>query len=177
VGRHSHRHVSGDGERGIRGPELAHLVATYAGLHGWGLMKGFAGRCCAVSRCSVVAVAAAGLLLPERFSRCCPQPGDRSGDGQGVPGGHPRPAPLHGPGHPGDSDHGVLGFAGDREHRQPPRPAQAPPHAEDHPHGSRCKFVLGGAGQNRVITVAGPTCQCPHMPPSGLCLAAAQPEG
>ena len=27
------------------------------------------------SRCSVAAVAAAGLLLPERFSRCCPQPG------------------------------------------------------------------------------------------------------
>ena len=27
------------------------------------------------SRCSLIAVAAAGLLLPERFSRCCPQPG------------------------------------------------------------------------------------------------------
>ena len=30
-----------------------------------------------------VAVAAAGRLLPERFSRCCPQPGYRSGDDQG----------------------------------------------------------------------------------------------
>ena len=29
------------------------------------------------------AVAAAGLLLPEGFSRCCPQPGYRSGCGQG----------------------------------------------------------------------------------------------
>jgi Conserved hypothetical protein (DUF2461) len=29
----------------------------------------------AVSRCSLIAVAAARLLLPERFSRCCPQPG------------------------------------------------------------------------------------------------------
>ena len=29
------------------------------------------------------AEAAAGLLLPERFSRCCPQPGYRSGDDQG----------------------------------------------------------------------------------------------
>jgi hypothetical protein len=35
-------------------------------------MKVFVGRCHAVSRCSLVAVAAAGLLLPERFSRCCP---------------------------------------------------------------------------------------------------------
>ena len=33
------------------------------------------------------------------------------------------------PGPPGDLDHGVRGFNGDREHRQPPRPAQAPPHA------------------------------------------------
>ena len=85
------------------------------------------------------------LLLPERFSRCCPQPGYRSGHDQGPPGGDPRPAPLHGPGHPGDIEHGGIGFAGDREHRQPPRVAQAPPHAEDHPHGSGCKFVLGGA--------------------------------
>jgi hypothetical protein len=37
----------------------------------------------AVCRCSLVAVAAAGLLLPERFSRCCPQPGYRSGGDQG----------------------------------------------------------------------------------------------
>jgi hypothetical protein len=37
----------------------------------------------AVSRCSLAAVAAAGLLLPERFSRCCPQPGQRSGYDQG----------------------------------------------------------------------------------------------
>ena len=59
-------------------------------------------------------------LLPERFSRCCPQPGCRSGDDQGPPDGDPGPAPLHGPGHPGDIEHGVLGFAGDREHRQPP---------------------------------------------------------
>jgi hypothetical protein len=44
-----------------------------------GLMKGFIGRCRAVSRCSLVAVAAAGLLLPQGFSRCCPQPGYRSG--------------------------------------------------------------------------------------------------
>ena len=48
----------------------------------------------------------------------------------GLPGGDPGPAPLHGPGHPGDIEHGVLGFAGDREHRQPP---------------VVCKFVLGGA--------------------------------
>jgi hypothetical protein len=36
-----------------------------------------------VSWCSLVAVAAAGLLLPEGFSRCCPQPGYRSGYDQG----------------------------------------------------------------------------------------------
>ena len=36
-----------------------------------------------VFRCSLVAVAAAGLLLPEGFSRCCPQPGYRSGCDQG----------------------------------------------------------------------------------------------
>jgi hypothetical protein len=35
------------------------------------------------SRCSLIAVAAAGLLLPEGFSRCCPQPGYRSGCDQG----------------------------------------------------------------------------------------------
>jgi two-component system OmpR family sensor kinase len=86
----------------------------------------------------------AGLLLPERFSRCCPQPGCRSGHDQGPTGGEPRPAPLHGPGHPGDMDHGALGFDGDREHRQPPRVAQAPPHAENHPHGSGSKPELGG---------------------------------
>lgn len=37
----------------------------------------------AVSRCSPLAVAAAGLLLPERFSRGRPQPGYRSGYDQG----------------------------------------------------------------------------------------------
>ena len=37
----------------------------------------------AVSRCSLIAVAAAGLLLPEGFSRCRPQPGYRSGYDQG----------------------------------------------------------------------------------------------
>jgi hypothetical protein len=36
-----------------------------------------------LSRCSLIAVAAAGLLLPEGFSRCCPQPGYRSGCDQG----------------------------------------------------------------------------------------------
>jgi hypothetical protein len=36
-----------------------------------------------LSRCSLVAVAATGLLLPERFSRCRPQPGYRSGYDQG----------------------------------------------------------------------------------------------
>ncbi len=36
-----------------------------------------------VFRCSLVAVAAAGLLLPQGFSRCCPQPGYRSGCDQG----------------------------------------------------------------------------------------------
>jgi hypothetical protein len=30
-----------------------------------------------------IAVAAAGLLLPQGFSRCCPQPGYRSGCDQG----------------------------------------------------------------------------------------------
>ena len=49
--------------------------ATYAGPRGRGLMKGFAGKCRAVSRCSVAAGAAAGLLLPQRFSRYGPQPG------------------------------------------------------------------------------------------------------
>ena len=37
----------------------------------------------AFCRCSLVAVAVAGLLLAERFSRCCPQPGYRSGCDQG----------------------------------------------------------------------------------------------
>ena len=37
----------------------------------------------AVSRCSLPAVAAAGLLLPEGFSRDRPQPGYRSGCDQG----------------------------------------------------------------------------------------------
>ena len=106
-------------------------------------MQGFAGRCRAVSRCSVVAGAAAGLLLPERFSRCCPQPGYRSGCDQGPPGGDPRPAPLHGPGQPGDIEHDGIGFAGDREHRQPPRVAQAPPHAEDHPHDVEASLYWG----------------------------------
>jgi hypothetical protein len=49
---------------GVTGPHLVRRVLT-------------------VSRCSVVAVAAARLLLPERFSRCCPQPGYRSGYDQG----------------------------------------------------------------------------------------------
>jgi Domain of unknown function (DUF1905) len=34
-------------------------------------------------RCSLAPVAAAGLLSPEWFSRCCPQPGCRSGYDQG----------------------------------------------------------------------------------------------
>ena len=42
-----------------------------------------------------------------------------------------------------ESEHGVRGFAGDREHRQPPRPAQAPPHADDHPHDSDSRFEQG----------------------------------
>ena len=86
-----------------------------------------------VFRCSVVAVAAAGLLLPEGFSRCCPQPGYRSGCDQDGPGDHPRPAPLHGPGRPQDIEHDDVAVTGDREHRQPPRVAQAPRHADDHP--------------------------------------------
>ena len=49
------------------------------------------------------------------------------------PGGDPRLAPLHGPGHPQSIEHDHRGFAGDREHRQPPRAAQARPHAEDYP--------------------------------------------
>ena len=36
------------------------------------------------------------------------------------------------PGPPAAIEHDVRGFHGDREHRQPPRVAQAPPHAEDH---------------------------------------------
>ena len=43
----------------------------------------------------------------------------------GLAGGDPRPAPLHGPGHPQDIEPGGQGFAGDREHGQPPRVAQA----------------------------------------------------
>ena len=82
--------------------------------------------------------------LPERFSRCCPQPGYRSGCDQGPPGGDPRPAPLHGPGRHQDIEPGVRGYDGDREHRRPPRPAQAPPHADDHPHDGESKPVLGG---------------------------------
>jgi hypothetical protein len=37
------------------------------------------------SRRSVIAVAAAGLLLPERFRRCCSQPGYRSGATRAEP--------------------------------------------------------------------------------------------
>jgi hypothetical protein len=48
-----------------------------------GAHEGFAGRCRAVSRCSLIAMAAAGLPSPERFSRCRPQPGYRSGYDQG----------------------------------------------------------------------------------------------
>jgi hypothetical protein len=65
------------------GPELAHLVRNVRRATRPGLMKGFIGRCRAVFRCSLVAVAAAGLLLPQGFSRCCPQPGNRSGCDQG----------------------------------------------------------------------------------------------
>jgi hypothetical protein len=81
----------------------------------------------------ITAQVRAGLLLPEGFSRCCPQPGYRSGSDQGGANRDPRPAPLHGPGHPQDAEHGHRGFAGDREHRQPARVAQARPHAEDYP--------------------------------------------
>jgi hypothetical protein len=73
-----------------------------------------------------------GPLLPERFSRCCPQPGYRSDCDQGRAHGHPRPAPLHGPSRPQDAIHDIRAFHGDREHRQPPRVAQPPRHAEDH---------------------------------------------
>ena len=59
----------------------------------------------------------------------------------GLTGGHPRPAPLHGPGHPQDAIHDVRGFHGDREHRQPPRVAQAPRHADDHPRYRGNRFV------------------------------------
>jgi hypothetical protein len=51
------------------------------------------------SRCSLIAVAAAGLLLPEGFSRCCPQ----------------------------DTKHGVRGFRGDREHRHQDHKGQPQP--------------------------------------------------
>jgi hypothetical protein len=86
----------------------------------------------------------APMLLPEGFSRCCPQPGYRSGGDQDGAGDHPRPAPLHGPGRPQDIEHDGRGFAGDREHRQPPRVAQAPRHADDHRHDSGSKPVKGG---------------------------------
>jgi hypothetical protein len=62
--------------------ELAHLVrnvrrTTWPGAH-----EGVRKLVRAVSRCSLVAVAATGLPLPEGFSRCCPQPGYRSGHDQ-----------------------------------------------------------------------------------------------
>ena len=47
-----------------------------------------------LSRCSLVAVAAAGLLSPQGFSRCRPEPGYRSGCGQGSAGSDSRPVPL-----------------------------------------------------------------------------------
>ena len=100
-------------------PELAHLVrnvrrtarpGAHVGVRRQ-VPRGFPVFCCRGGPLRA--------LLPEGFSRCCPQPGCRSGCDQGPPGGDPGPAPLHGPGHPGDIEHGVLGFAGDREHRQP----------------------------------------------------------
>ena len=67
-------------------------------------MKRFAGRC----RGFPGVLLSRGPLRPAvtgAVSRCCPQPGYRSGCDQGPPGGDPRPAPLHGPGHPGDIEH------------------------------------------------------------------------
>ena len=61
-----------------------------------------------------------------------------------IAGSDPRPAPLHGPGHPQDAGPGAQGFVGDREHRQPPPVAQARPHAEDHPHDRESKVNKGG---------------------------------
>jgi hypothetical protein len=79
-----------------------------------------------------IAVAAAGLLLPEGFSRYRPEPGYRSGCGQGPAGGDPGPVPLGGPGRQQDRERGVEGSAGDRARGQPLRVAQARPHAEGH---------------------------------------------
>jgi hypothetical protein len=48
------------------GPPVLPGTQQCPGGRGRGLMKGFIGRCRAVSRCSLVAVAATGMLLPER---------------------------------------------------------------------------------------------------------------
>ena len=123
----------------------------------------------AISRCSAIAVAATGLLLPEGFSRCCPQPGYRSGCDQGRAGGDPRPAPLHGPGRPRNAVHDVRGFRGDREHRQPPRVAQAPRHADDHRHDRGNKLAAGG----RTAISGGPQVFPSRREPGPVCQACA----
>jgi hypothetical protein len=67
----------------LEGEDVVRGVRNVRRITRLGLVKGFAGRCRAVSQCSVGAVAAAGLLLPERFSQCCLQPGYRAGYDQG----------------------------------------------------------------------------------------------
>ena len=104
-------------------PELAHLVRNVRRTARPGAHVGVRRQVPRFPGVLLVAVAAAGLLLPQRFSRGCPQPGYRSGHDQGPPGGDPRPAPLHGPGHPGDIEHDGVAVAGDREYRQSPRVA------------------------------------------------------
>ena len=64
-------------------PELAHLVRNVRRTTRPGAHEGVRRQVPRGSRCSLAAVAAAGLLLPEGFSRCCPQPGYRSGYDQG----------------------------------------------------------------------------------------------
>ena len=127
-----------------RRPELAHLVRNVRRTARLGahvgvrrqVPRGFPVFCCRGGRCGPAVTGAVLPLLPAAGLPIRLRPG--------PPGGDPRPAPLHGPGHPGDIDHGLRGFDGDREHRQPPRPAQAPPHADDHPRDSGSKPVLGG---------------------------------
>ena len=102
------------------------------------------------------------LQLPEGFSRRRPQPGYRSGYDQAYPVAILGLRRCTARATRKTQKHGGRGFAGDREHRQPPQVAQARPHAEDHPHDLESKAVQGAyrdrwrAAGVRVPAAAGP---------------------
>ena len=124
-------------------PELAHLVCkvrrtTRPGAHEGvrrQVPRGFPVFSCRGGRCGPAVTAGVQPPLPAAGLPLRPRPGLSRRRSSACAAARP--------GAPAGRDPGEQGFAGDREHRQPPRVAQARPHAEDHPHDRESKVNKG----------------------------------